>query len=171
MRKLSAFAAFLIGLLFIWMAYGSIGKLDEIVTVPALPLVPSVDKALEIRVQQSAALAQLSLVVLGGLVTLFLAKPKEAGLTRIGEAWPEYLMASTACLLLLTSFYAGDRYVDRLVDALTSVDRNLKQLTEVQRIPDVFDPKYESLRQVQFWLLISGGAFGTFPFLSLRLSK
>jgi hypothetical protein len=104
MRYLFSCSVFVVGVVLILLALNSIWGLDEIIGVRPLVLLPNVEKALEIRVEQSGNLTQLSLVALGALVTLFLAKPQEAGLQSLRDAWPEYLMALIACLLMVTSY-------------------------------------------------------------------
>jgi len=122
-------------------------------SVRAIPYNAAVQKGIEVLVDQSRTWAQITTVLLGLLGALWVAKKDQPQLTISKEFWPEILLWLAVIAMLFAGLYCHYEYVDSISTALeTGGVTSNTSLT----IPDVFDPKYESMIAEQLHLLILG---------------
>ncbi len=137
-------------------------------SVPAVPYNDAVQKGIELLVDQSGTWAQATVVLLGTLVALWIAKGDESGLAFRVELWPEICIWLAGAFMLGAGLYCHNEYLDSIVTALEvgglTSDATIK-------IPNVFDEKYEAVRSEQFRLLIFGTAASAVAILSVRKHK
>jgi len=122
-------------------------------SVVAIPYNAAVQKAIEVLVDESRTWAQVTIVLLGLLGALWLAKRDQPQLRMTRQFWPEIVIWFAAITMLIAGLYCHHEYLDGISTALETGGVTSKNSVS---IPNVFDPKYESMMAEQLWLLILG---------------
>ncbi len=122
-------------------------------SVVAIPYNAAVQKAIEVLVDESRTWAQVTIVLLGLLGALWLATRDQPQLRITRQLWPEIVTWVAVVTMLIAGLYCHHEYLDGISTALETGGVTSKASVS---IPDVFDPKYESMITEQFRLLIFG---------------
>lgn len=107
------------------------------VRVPSIPSMPHNDvvaKAIDLLIDESRTVAQTTIVLVGVLGAVWVAKADETHLRFKREFWPEIVMWFVGVLMLLTGLYCYHGYVGGVANALEAGG------TTGATIPNVFLP-------------------------------
>ena len=131
-----------------------------------------IKESIAARTSQSTAWAGATAVLLGVLLTLWIAKGDDLHLLVSGSLWQELVQWIAAVLLLGLGLYCHTAYLDSLADAFATggTTHESKDSKDPLIIPDLFDPSVEKLRDAQFWLLIAGGVCSALALLAFDTS-
>ena len=143
-----------------------VNEISAKTSVGSVPYNDGVRHSIELLIQDSSSWADASLLLLGALATLWVAKADEVRLLLNWNALPEILMWIASVSLLLAAVYCHREYVDGVASALEAGGRT--SAPDKLQIANVFDEKFEGLRSLEFDLLVSGALAGVLGFFSVR---
>lgn len=134
-----------------------LAALDAKTSVGPIQYNEAIQSSIDLFTDQSTSWSQATLVLLGLLAALWVAKADQARLVLKLEYVPELVMWFASIVLLIGSLYCYTEYVQGVASALevggVTSDPHKPPLT----IANVFDNKYDALRREQLRLFMFGG--------------
>ena len=140
------------------------GAIASRTSVVSIPYNDAVQKATEVRLDQSRSRAQVTIIFLGLLGALWVAKRDAPQLTLSRHFWPEIVIWVAVVAMLIVGLYCHNEYLDNIATALESGGVTSGKSVS---IPNVFDPKYETLLAEQFRLLLLGSGASVLALFSV----
>lgn len=164
-KKIRAFLAVASIVLFFSMAIYAWSNWEELSSTRDIEFNDIVKAAVQLKIEQSRGMFQLSLLILGAMWTLMLAKPSEASIA-LSDV-PELTMFCVVNLFLLTSCWYHIKYVENITQILAIAGA----IKVSPSIPDILRSGMNSPYQFQQWFLISGSFVGAIAFFSAHKFK
>lgn len=122
--------------------------------------------SLEVRQKTSEGIYELGLLLTGALWALLIAKKDETGIVLSDR--PEMIAFVCTSLLLIISSISHYLYLEALS---VSYFNGGKIFEDGGTLPNLFDPKFESLYICQIWSLACGALFAVLTILSAHWLK
>jgi hypothetical protein len=161
--------AVIAGLLLIWRVIATIGlfsRLEEKTTTKPIPYNDAVQQSIELFTGQATSWKQATLVLLGLLATLWIAKGGEIRLVLKKRYLPEHVMWVAGVALLCVSLYCNEGYMSGVAASLET--GGVTSLKDNLMIADVFADKFDALRREQLKLLMYGATAAALALFSIR---
>jgi hypothetical protein len=128
----------------------------------------TVKHAIDLYVGESSSWAQATMVLLGVLAALWIAKREDPRLLLRPDLLPEIVMWFVSACMLGASLYCHNEYVGALARALEAAVPSVLEVGHPLKIINVFVGKYDVLRSEQFRLLIFGAVVASLAVFSVR---